>query len=135
MDLDPLLAEVGESTRALAESRGVSLEVEPTSVGTATLDPDQIRQVLDNLLRNAIEATPAGGVVTLAAQRAGDGVVITVSDTGAGIEPDHLPRIFDLYFTTKAGGDRDRAGRHVTRSSPPTGAPWTSNRARARGRG
>jgi signal transduction histidine kinase len=104
VDLDQLLVEVGESTRALAESRGVSLGVESTSVGTARLDSDQIRQVLDNLLRNAIEATPAGGAVTLAATRAGDGVVITVSDTGAGIEPDHLPRIFDLYFTTKSDG-------------------------------
>jgi signal transduction histidine kinase len=104
VDVDRLLAEVGEATRALAGSRGVSLEVEPTSLGSATLDPDQIRQVLDNLLRNAIEATPAGGVVTLAARRLGGGGVITVSDTGAGIEPDHLPRIFDLYFTTKPEG-------------------------------
>ena len=104
VDVDRLLAEVGEATRALAGSRGVSLEVEPTSLGGATLDPDQIRQVLDNLLRNAIEATPDGGVVTLAARRLGGGGVITVSDTGAGIEPDHLPRIFDLYFTTKPEG-------------------------------
>jgi signal transduction histidine kinase len=104
VDVDRLLVEVGEATRALAESRGVSLEVEPTSLGSARLDPDQIRQVLDNLLRNAIEATPAGGVVTLAARRVGGGSVITVSDTGAGIAPDHLPRIFDLYFTTKAEG-------------------------------
>jgi signal transduction histidine kinase len=104
VDLDRLLAEVGESTRALAENRGVSLRAELTSVGMATLDPDQIRQVLDNLLRNAIEATPVGGDVTLAARRGGDGVVITVRDTGAGIEPEHLPRIFDLYFTTKSEG-------------------------------
>jgi signal transduction histidine kinase len=104
VDLDRLMAEVGESTRALAESREVRLGVESTSVGTAVLDPDQIRQVLDNLLRNAIEATPAGGNVTLAARRGGVGVVITVSDTGVGIEPEHLPRIFDLYFTTKSEG-------------------------------
>jgi signal transduction histidine kinase len=104
VDVDRLLAEVGEATRALAESREVSLAVEATSIGTATLDSDQIRQVLDNLLRNAIEATPSGGVVTLRGRRAGDGVEITVSDTGTGIEPDHLPRIFDLYFTTKSEG-------------------------------
>jgi signal transduction histidine kinase len=104
VDLDRLMAEVGESTRALAESREVRLGVESTSVGTAVLDPDQIRQVLDNLLRNAIEATPARGDVTLAARRGGVGVVITVSDTGVGIEPEHLPRIFDLYFTTKSEG-------------------------------
>ncbi len=103
-DVDALLAEVGEATRALAESRGVVLEVEAAAAATAALDPDQIRQVLDNLLRNAIEATPSGGRVALAARRDGAGVVITVSDTGAGIEPDHLPRIFDLYFTTKPDG-------------------------------
>jgi signal transduction histidine kinase len=104
VDLDRLLAEVGQSMRALAESRGASLELDVTSVGPAHLDPDQMRQALDNLLRNAIEATPSPGAVTLAARRGGDGVVITVSDTGAGIAPEHLPRIFDLYFTTKSEG-------------------------------
>jgi signal transduction histidine kinase len=104
VDLEAFLTEAGESTRPLAESRGVSLRVEPTSSQTARLDPEQMRQVLDNLLRNAIEATPAGGVVTLAGGRATDAFVITVSDTGAGIESEHLPRIFDLYFTTKPDG-------------------------------
>lgn len=104
VDVDALLAEVGAATRALAESRGVSLEVEAASLATAALDPDQIRQALDNLLRNAIQATPAGGAVTLAARQDGGGVRVTVSDTGAGIDPDDLPRIFDLYFTTKSEG-------------------------------
>jgi signal transduction histidine kinase len=104
VDLDQVLSEVAGSTRALAENRDVALEVGSTSSGVVTLDPDQIRQVLDNLLRNAIEATPAGGEVTLAARRRSDGIVITVSDTGAGIEPEHLPRVFDLYFTTKSEG-------------------------------
>jgi signal transduction histidine kinase len=104
VDLDGLVAEVAEPMRALAASRGLTLEVDASVSGEVTLDPDQIRQALDNLLRNAVEATPAGGRVALAARREGDGVVLEVSDTGAGIAPEHLPRIFDLYFTTKAEG-------------------------------
>ena len=55
-------------------------------------------------MRNAIEATPEGGRVSLAARREDGGHAIEVRDTGRGIEPDHLPRIFDLYFTTKPDG-------------------------------
>jgi two-component system sensor histidine kinase HydH len=104
VDVRGLVAEVGEATRALAESRGVSLEVEAKVARPVALDSDQIRQVLDNLLRNALEATPAGGTVTLAAERVGDDVVLSVRDTGVGIDPEQLPRVFDLYFTTKAEG-------------------------------
>jgi signal transduction histidine kinase len=68
------------------------------------VDPAQLRQVLDNLVRNAVEATPEGGRISLAARREGGERVLEVRDTGRGIEPDHLPRIFDLYFTTKADG-------------------------------
>jgi signal transduction histidine kinase len=104
VELGRLLVDVGESTRALAESRGVSLEIEAPAATTVSLDADQVRQVLENLLRNAIEATAEGGGVTLAARRSGDGVVIEVRDEGAGIAPEQLPRIFDLYFTTKPEG-------------------------------
>jgi signal transduction histidine kinase len=104
IDLGRLVAEVAETTRALAASRGLTLEVDSSVTGEVTLDPDQIRPALDNLLRNAVEATPAGGRVTLAARREGGGIVLEVSDTGAGIAPEHLPRIFDLYFTTKTEG-------------------------------
>jgi signal transduction histidine kinase len=103
-DAGRLIAEAGEAARALAESRGVELAVAAEAVGEATLDPDQLRQALDNLLRNAIEAAEAGGRVLLAARRQGSALVVEVSDTGAGIAPEHLPRIFDLYFTTKPGG-------------------------------
>ena len=67
-------------------------------------DPDQLKQAVDNLLRNAIEASPDGGRVRLEARRDGDDCTITVVDEGPGIPPDALPRIFDLYFTTKADG-------------------------------
>ena len=94
----------GERARSRAESRGVRLEVDAPGAGTAVVDPAQLRQALDNLVRNAIDATPEGGRVSLAARREGEGHAIEVRDTGRGIEPDHLPRIFDLYFTTKADG-------------------------------
>ncbi len=104
VDLDALVDDVAGRARARAASRGVRLEVKGGGAGTAIVDPAQLRQALDNLVRNAVEATPEGGRVSLAALREGRGRAIEVRDTGRGIEPDHVPRIFDLYFTTKADG-------------------------------
>jgi len=104
VDLDALVGDVAGRARALAEARGVRLEAEASGAGTAVVDPAQLRQALDNLVRNAVEATPEGGRVSLATRREGGGHAIEVRDTGRGIDPDHLPRIFDLYFTTKADG-------------------------------
>lgn len=78
-------------------------------------DKGQIGQVVQNLVINAVQAMPAGGVVTLTAEnatvtegelpvRAGRYVRLTVSDTGGGIASEHLAKIFDPYFTTKAQG-------------------------------
>jgi len=104
VDLGALVGDVAGRARSLAEARGVSLDVDVAGTGTAMVDPAQLRQALDNLVRNAVEATPGGGRVTLAARREDGGHAIEVRDAGRGIEPDHLPRIFDLYFTTKADG-------------------------------
>jgi signal transduction histidine kinase len=104
VDLGALVGDVAGRARSLAEARGVSLDVDVAGTGTALVDPAQLRQALDNLLRNAVEATPEGGRVSLAARRESGGHAVEVRDTGRGIEPDHLPRIFDLYFTTKADG-------------------------------
>lgn len=102
--LAPWLAAIADAVRPLAESRGLALHADIPELGAATLDPDQLRQALDNLLRNAIDATPSGGRITLAGSRASHTVVFEVTDTGAGIPADVLPKIFDLYFTTKADG-------------------------------
>jgi signal transduction histidine kinase len=103
-DLSTLVRDLAERTRPLAEARGLVLEVEAAEPVEASVDPGQLRQALDNLLRNAIDATPDGGRVVLSLARGKDDVTLEVRDTGRGIEPDHLPRIFDLYFTTKADG-------------------------------
>ena len=104
VDLGTLVGDVARRARSLAEARGVRLDVDVPGTGTALVDPAQLRQALDNLVRNAVEATPEGGRVSLAARREDRGHAIEVRDTGRGIEPDHLPQIFDLYFTTKADG-------------------------------
>ena len=59
-----------------------------------------------NLLRNAVEAMRKGGRLTLTASRVEEGrfVELTIADTGEGIAPDHLPKIFDPFFSTKEGG-------------------------------
>jgi signal transduction histidine kinase len=104
VDLGALVGDVAGRARSLAEARGVRLDAGASDAGTAVVDPAQLRQALDNLVRNAVEATPEGGRVSLDARREGGGHVVEVRDTGRGIEPDQLPRIFDLYFTTKADG-------------------------------
>jgi signal transduction histidine kinase len=103
-ELGPLVTGLAERTRPLAESRGVALGTDVSAAGRAVVDPAQLGQALDNLVRNAIEATPQGGRVDVRARCEGGGCVIEVRDTGKGIDPDHLPRIFDLYFTTRADG-------------------------------
>ncbi len=69
------------------------------------VDVGQVHQVLDNLVRNAIEAMPNGGRVTITASPGpGDTVIIEVSDTGTGIAAAHREKVFDTFFTTKPGG-------------------------------
>jgi len=72
----------------------------------ALVDASQLRQCLVNLVRNAAEATAAkgGGRVTMRTRKAGDRAVIEVEDTGVGIAPEVLPRLFDTFFSTKEGG-------------------------------
>ena len=68
------------------------------------VDPDQIRLILNNLISNALQAMPEGGAMSLRTRSLPDGLEITVADTGSGIAPDHLERIFEPLFTTKSKG-------------------------------
>jgi PAS domain S-box-containing protein len=70
----------------------------------ARFDPAQLKQVLVNLMKNAMQAMTSGGQLTLASGATPDGVWVSVSDTGAGIPPERLTRIFEPFFTTKQKG-------------------------------
>lgn len=104
VDLVGLVTELVERHRALAAARGVGLESAGLVDVEAVVDPALFRQALDNILRNAVEATPEGGTVSLSVGRDGASTIVAIRDTGRGIDADQLPRIFDLYYTTKGDG-------------------------------
>lgn len=85
-------------------SQGIAVEVRASSGVVVFWDADRIRQALLNLLLNAIHAMPDGGRLTLSARVGREGVEILVRDTGHGIAPEHMQRIFDPYFTTRGSG-------------------------------
>ncbi|MBI4561378.1 MAG: hypothetical protein HY724_04980, partial [Candidatus Rokubacteria bacterium] len=100
-----LLQEVTALVRADAEARGVrlALRVSP-DLQAARLDPDHMKQVLLNLILNALEAMPGGGTLTISASPFKESLLLSVEDTGDGVPSDLLPRIFEPYVTTKARG-------------------------------
>lgn len=74
------------------------------------VDPDRIGEVLANLLDNALRHTPAGGRVQVRATRRGDGVEIAVEDSGEGIAPEHLTRVFERFYRVDSGRARAQGG-------------------------
>ena len=79
-------------------------------------DPYKLRQVLLNLLTNAVHATGSGGSITVDLERSGDGVELTIQDTGEGIPKENLARIFEPFFSTKPTGKGTGLGLFVSRS-------------------
>jgi PAS domain S-box-containing protein len=80
------------------------------------IDPNQMKQVFINLIMNAVDAmTPGGGTLTSKVTVTKDRLVITLSDTGCGIPPDHLTKIFGPFFTTKEKGKNTGLGLSITR--------------------
>lgn len=100
------------AVRKLYSRKHVDLEIVTDADAPAVLvDKDRIGQVLGNLLDNALRHTPAGGTVTLRAERGPAGIaVVRVSDTGEGIGADHLPFIFDRFYRADTARDRERGG-------------------------
>ena len=94
------------------ETKGVRLVTDIAPVlPELSLDPERMGQVLGNLLDNALRHTPAGATVTIsAATRTEGGVALTVADTGEGIPPEHLARVFERFYRVDAARDRAHGG-------------------------
>jgi signal transduction histidine kinase len=105
VDLTQLVNEIVPVVRPEAEQRGVSIVVEVEGAPDVNGDEAMLRQAILNLALNACQAMPDGGTLRLRAEPfRGRRAKITLTDTGVGIRPEHLQRIFDLYFTTKERG-------------------------------
>jgi signal transduction histidine kinase len=99
IDLGQLVEDTVGSFRSQAESAGVSLTAEVADdMPSIEVDPARIRQVIGNLLSNAIRHTPSGGSVKVAVYSASDQVTLTVTDTGEGVPPDLLPHVFERFI-------------------------------------
>lgn len=97
VDLGKLLAEAGEDFQAMAKGRGIELSVPRGVAAPIVADPKRITQVLANLLTNALKFTPKGGRVSVEFNDEGETVRIRVTDTGMGIAPPDLPRLFSPF--------------------------------------
>lgn len=94
-----LLQRVHSAWSTGAQQRQVRLALHaPADLPAIQVDPERMIQVFNNLVSNALRYTPAGGTITLAAQRAGDQMLLSVADTGKGIAPEHLPLLFDRFY-------------------------------------
>ena len=109
LDVAALLRDVAEAVRAgEAREKGVAVELAPLPTLMVEGDGEQLKQVAWNLVRNAVQAAPAGGKVMIDGfeqiRHGSRYVVAMVVDTGAGIAPGILEKIFNPFFTTKEGG-------------------------------
>ncbi len=111
IEISDVIARAVEVASPLLEQRGHHLTVSvPRSGHAVCVDPGRLAQVFSNLLTNACKYTDPGGHVSVTAEREGSWVAIRVRDSGVGIEPDMLPRVFDLFAQEPQSLDRARGG-------------------------
>ena len=110
LDAGEIATDVLKGLRAEAEAKGLSLDIRiDQSAREVTVDRTAIRQILSNLIENAIRHTSRGGV-TVATTRVSGGIRLSVTDTGSGIAPEHLPRIFERFYRVDSGRARESGG-------------------------
>ncbi|MCX5263905.1 cell wall metabolism sensor histidine kinase WalK [Streptomyces sp. NBC_00199] len=107
---DDLLAQVAAAHRVAADTAGVTLRTDTEDAVWLDADPVRLRQVLGNLVANAVRHTPADGTVTLTARGDGDRVVLEVADTGTGIAPGDLPHVFERFWRAEKSRSRRTGG-------------------------
>jgi signal transduction histidine kinase/ActR/RegA family two-component response regulator len=109
--LTAVLRSALEASGQLVEAAGHELSVaEPAEQVLLYADPVRLIQVIANLLNNAAKYTDGGGRITLSARAEGNDAVISVRDTGIGIPPEMLSRIFEMFVQVDASHDRSRQG-------------------------
>ncbi|MGZ8414667.1 MAG: ATP-binding protein [Gemmatirosa sp.] len=104
-------AEATSAVQGTAAAKGVAITVAPAPDATVVhADPTAVRQVLSNLVENGMRHTPAGGSISVTTRRVEDGIWLSVRDTGCGIAPEHLPRVFERFYRVDPGRSRADGG-------------------------
>ncbi len=110
VDVAALAREAWASFAGRAGERQVNFALDAGRAGAVTADPEALRQVFTNLFDNALRYTPPGGRIAVSVEPAAGGLVLAVADTGSGIAPEHLPRIFERFYRADPGRSRDEGG-------------------------
>lgn len=110
LGLEPLLHDLVTELTILFDERRITLSLVSQSVPSVLGDAQWLKQALINLLDNALRYTPSGGTVTVRLQSVGEGVAVAVEDTGHGIEPEHLPHLFERFYRTDWARTKDSGG-------------------------
>lgn len=109
IDVRPLLEDCVDAVRAAASQKGLTIETTLDSEWVI-VDPDRFQQVIVNLLTNAVQFTPDGGRIAMATNEEGDDLIIRVDDSGAGIDAEFLPLVFEQFRQGEAGMSRKHGG-------------------------
>ena len=111
MPLAPVVSQVMSEIDVARSDRGVHLEQDlPDDLPTVDADRERVHQVLFNLVDNAVRFTPSGGEVRIEAHRHNGSVQVRVADTGSGIPPEHLPRLFERFYRVDSARAREDGG-------------------------
>ncbi|MGQ0667336.1 MAG: ATP-binding protein [Nitrospiraceae bacterium] len=108
--LEPMIQDLVDELTLLADDRRITLSFEIQSVPPILGDAQWLKQALINLLDNALHYTPSGGAVTIRMETVGGEVAVAVEDTGHGIEPEHLPHLFERFYRTDWARAKDAGG-------------------------
>ncbi len=110
VEMAKVIADDISAARATADRTGIALDVALDEAALIVfVDPTALRQIVGNLVENALRHTMHGSV-TLRTARTGDGVTVSVSDTGCGIAAEHLPRIFERFYRVDPARSREEGG-------------------------
>jgi two-component system, OmpR family, sensor kinase len=110
-DIERLFENVAGRHEREAQTKAVAIRIHVDPLADQVIaDPDRIEQAVENLVGNALRHTPSGGTITLSAAQADGTATLSVSDTGGGIAPEHLPHVFERFYKVDAARAAESTG-------------------------
>lgn len=110
-DIERLFQNVAGRHERDAQTKGVAIRIHVDAhADQVVADPDRVEQAIENLVGNALRHTPSGGTITLSASQADGVATLSVSDSGGGIAPEHLPHVFERFYKVDAARASESTG-------------------------